>query len=45
MHDFTAKMMRENHANYMRWMHISPQRVDAERFCSRRYRAGLSGGR
>jgi len=30
MHDFNAKLMRESHANYIRWMHISPQRVDAD---------------
>jgi len=30
MHDYTAKMIRDSHANYIRWMHISPQRVDAE---------------
>jgi beta-galactosidase len=28
MHDFNAQMMRDCHANYMRWMHISPQMVD-----------------
>lgn len=28
MHDLTMKMMRDSHANYVRWMHISPQRVD-----------------
>jgi beta-galactosidase len=32
MHDFTAKMIRDCHGNYMRWMHISPQRVDADAF-------------
>jgi beta-galactosidase len=30
MHDFTAKMIRDSHANYVRWMHISPQRTDVE---------------
>lgn len=30
MHDFNAKLMRDSHANYIRWMHISPQRVDAD---------------
>ena len=30
MHDFNAKLMRESHANYIRWMHVSPQRVDAD---------------
>ena len=28
MHDFTAKMIRDSHANFIRWMHISPQRTD-----------------
>jgi beta-galactosidase len=23
-------MIRDSHANYMRWMHIAPQRVDAD---------------
>ena len=32
MHDFTAKLIRESHANYMRWMHIAPQPVDADAF-------------
>jgi beta-galactosidase len=32
MHDFTAQMIRDCHANYMRWMHISPQKVDADSF-------------
>jgi beta-galactosidase len=30
MHDYNAKLIRESHANYMRWMHVSPQRVDAD---------------
>jgi beta-galactosidase len=30
MHDFTANMMRESHANYIRWMHVAPQPADAE---------------
>ena len=30
MHDLNAKLMRDSHANYIRWMHISPQRVDAD---------------
>jgi len=29
MHDFTAKMMRDSHANYVRWMHVAPQPADA----------------
>jgi beta-galactosidase len=32
MHDFTAQMVRDCHGNYMRWMHISPQRVDVDAF-------------
>jgi beta-galactosidase len=28
MHDFNAELLRSTHANYMRWMHISPQAVD-----------------
>jgi len=32
MHDFTANLIRECHGNYMRWMHISPQKVDADTF-------------
>ena len=32
MHDYTAQMIRDSHANYMRWMHVSPQRVDADSF-------------
>jgi beta-galactosidase len=32
MHDLNAKMIRDSHANYVRWMHISPQRVDADSF-------------
>ena len=30
MHDYTAKMIRECHGNYIRWMHVSPQKVDAD---------------
>jgi len=30
MHDFTAKMIRECHGNYLRWMHVAPQKVDAD---------------
>ena len=30
MHDFKAQMIRASHANYIRWMHIAPQRVDAD---------------
>ena len=32
MHDFNAQILRECHGNYMRWMHISPQRVDVESY-------------
>jgi beta-galactosidase len=32
MHDFTAQMIRDDHANYMRWMHVTPQKVDVESF-------------
>jgi beta-galactosidase len=28
MHDFNAALVRSTHANYIRWMHISPQRAD-----------------
>jgi len=28
LHDFTLAMVRESHGNYMRWMHVSPQRAD-----------------
>ena len=30
MHDYQAQLIRDNHANYIRWMHIAPQRVDAD---------------
>jgi beta-galactosidase len=30
MHDVNAKLIRDDHANYVRWMHISPQRVDSD---------------
>ncbi|HEV2329178.1 MAG TPA: DUF4982 domain-containing protein [Verrucomicrobiae bacterium] len=29
MHDYNANLIRSTHANYVRWMHISPQAVDA----------------
>ena len=32
MHDYTANLIRECYGNYMRWMHISPQKVDADSF-------------
>jgi beta-galactosidase len=28
MHDYNASMIRDSHANYIRWMHVAPQRVD-----------------
>jgi len=28
MHDFTLALIRESHGNYMRWMHVAPQRAD-----------------
>jgi beta-galactosidase len=28
MHDYNADLVRSTHANYIRWMHISPQAVD-----------------
>ena len=28
MHDYNAQLVRGTHANYIRWMHISPQAVD-----------------
>ena len=30
MHDFTLSLLKETNGNYMRWMHIAPQRVDVE---------------
>jgi beta-galactosidase len=30
MHDYTLKMMRDCHGNYMRWMHVAPQKIDAD---------------
>ena len=30
MHDVQAELVRASHANYIRWMHIAPQRVDAD---------------
>jgi beta-galactosidase len=34
MHDYNAQLVRSTHANYIRWMHIAPQPVDA-RACDR----------
>ena len=28
MHDFNAEIIRDSHANYIRWMHVAPQAVD-----------------
>jgi len=28
LHDFTMSLVRESHANYIRWMHVSPERAD-----------------
>ncbi len=30
MHDYTLSLLKESNANYMRWMHVAPQRVDVE---------------
>jgi beta-galactosidase len=30
MHDLTLSMLRESNGNYMRWMHVAPQKVDVE---------------
>jgi beta-galactosidase len=30
LHDYNAKLIRECHGNYIRWMHIAPQKVDAD---------------
>jgi beta-galactosidase len=30
MHDFNAALVRQSNANYIRWMHITPQRIDEE---------------
>lgn len=32
MHDYTARMVRDCHGNYMRWMHISPTKTDADSY-------------
>ena len=32
MHDLTAKLIRDCHGNYVRWMHVSPQKVDVESY-------------
>ena len=30
MHEFNAQLIRDSHANYIRWMHVAPQRVDSD---------------
>ena len=30
MHDYTLSMIRESHGNYLRWMHVSPEKADVE---------------
>ena len=30
MHDLTAELIRSCHGNYVRWMHVTPQKVDVE---------------
>jgi beta-galactosidase len=30
MHDYTLKMLKESNGNYVRWMHVAPQRADVE---------------
>ena len=35
LHDYQAQLIRACHGNYVRWMHISPQKVDAD--CFARY--------
>jgi beta-galactosidase len=30
MHEYTLKMVKESNANYIRWMHVAPQKVDVE---------------
>ena len=30
MHEYNAQLLRASHGNYMRWMHIAPQRVDSD---------------
>ncbi|MGA2654014.1 MAG: sugar-binding domain-containing protein [Terracidiphilus sp.] len=32
MHDLNAKLIHDSHANYVRWMHVAPQKVDADSF-------------
>ncbi|HEY4329542.1 MAG TPA: DUF4982 domain-containing protein [Phycisphaerae bacterium] len=30
LHDITSKLVRDDHANYIRWMHVAPQPADAD---------------
>jgi beta-galactosidase len=30
MHDFTLVLVRESNGNYVRWMHVAPQRADSD---------------
>ncbi len=30
MHDYTLSLLKESNGNYMRWMHVAPQKVDVE---------------
>ncbi len=30
MHDYTLSILRESNGNYMRWMHVAPQKADVE---------------
>jgi beta-galactosidase len=30
MHDLNARLIRDCHGNYIRWMHVSPQRIDVQ---------------
>jgi beta-galactosidase len=32
MHDYTAKLIRDANSNYVRWMHVTPQKVDLQSF-------------
>ena len=32
MHDYTAKLIRDANSNYIRWMHVAPQKVDIQSF-------------
>ena len=31
IHDFTAKLIRDRHGNYIRWMHVAPRRSTSKR--------------